>query len=97
MYVGYVKQIVDLYSDPEATVNSYASLIRDSVKNDPRSFFTYDVFESNISKSANGLQVSENNNGWNFNNGDNNGWNFNNGDNGGWNMWGGDNGGWNMI
>ena len=96
MYVGYVKQIVDLYSDPEATVNSYASLIRDSVKNDPRSFFTYDVFESNISKSANGLQVSENNNGWNFNNGDNNGWNFNNGDNGGWNMWGGDNGGWNM-
>lgn len=97
MYVGYVKQIVDLYSDPEATVNSYASLIRDSVKNDPRSFFTYDVFESNISKSANGLQVSDNNNGWNFNNGDNNnGWNFNNGDNNGWNMWGGDNGGWNM-
>ncbi|MGB4092798.1 MAG: carbohydrate-binding domain-containing protein [Ruminococcus flavefaciens] len=98
MYVGYVKQIVNLYSDPEATVNGYASLIRDSVKNDPRSFFTYDVFESNISKSANGLQVSSGgNNGWNFNNGGDNGWNFNNGgDNGGWNMWGGDNGGWNM-
>jgi hypothetical protein len=91
MYVGYVKQIVDLYSDPQAAVDGYASLIRDHVKNDPRAFFGFDVFESNTTKSANGLQVSDNgnNNGWNFNwnnNGDNNnndnGFNWNpNGDN----------------
>ena len=91
MYVGYVKQIVDLYSDPQAAVDGYASLIRDHVKNDPRAFFGFDVFESNTTRSANGLQVSDNgnNNGWNFNwnnNGDNNnndnGFNWNpNGDN----------------
>lgn len=61
MYVGYVKQIVTLYSDPEQFVNEYASLIRDHVKADPNSFFTGDQFESNIAKSPNGLQVSSGN------------------------------------
>lgn len=59
MYYGYVKQIVELYKDPETTVNGLASLIRDHVKADPRFFFTYDNFESNIAKSPNGLQVSQ--------------------------------------
>jgi len=59
MYNSYVKEIVSLYSDPEQTVNGLASLIRDHVKADPRFFFTYDQFESNISKSPNGLQVSQ--------------------------------------
>ena len=57
MYTDYVKKIVNMYSNPEQVVNGYASLIRDHVKADPNSFFTPDKFESNISKSANGLQV----------------------------------------
>jgi hypothetical protein len=56
MYYGYVKQIVNYYSDPEKTVKSHASLISDHVKADPRFFFTYDQYEKNIAKSANGLQ-----------------------------------------
>ena len=59
-YVKYVKQIVSMYSDPEAVVNSYAKVIRDDAKADPHSFFTPDQFESNIAKSAAGLQVSAN-------------------------------------
>lgn len=59
MYIGYVKQITALYADPEQTVNAYAELIRSHVKADPHSFFTGDQFETNISKSPNGLQVSE--------------------------------------
>ncbi|MCR5110136.1 MAG: carbohydrate-binding domain-containing protein [Ruminococcus sp.] len=82
MYVGYVKQIVDLYSDPQSAVDGYAALIKDAVRNDPRAFFGYDVFETNTTKSANGLQVNENGgnnqNPWNFNNGDNNNWDWNN-------------------
>ena len=62
MYVGYVKQIVNMYSDPESAVNGFAGLIRSHVKADPRFFFTADQFESNIAKSTNGLQVSGGNN-----------------------------------
>ena len=57
MYYDYVKQIVNYYSDPVKTINSHASLIRDHVKADPRFFFTFDQFETNIAKSAGGLQV----------------------------------------
>lgn len=86
MYVGYVKQIVDMYSNPETAINNYASIIRSHVKADPRFFFTADQFETNISKSATGLQVNTNTNtGWNWNNNNNNnnpGWNWNNQNNG---------------
>ncbi|MCR4862334.1 MAG: carbohydrate-binding domain-containing protein [Ruminococcus sp.] len=61
MYIGYVKEITKMYQDPERVVNSYASLIRDHVKADPRSFFTADQFESNIARSPQGLQVGGNN------------------------------------
>ena len=60
LYDGYVKQIVNMYSDPEKTVNGFATLIRSHVKADPRFFFTADQFESNIAKSPNGLQVNNN-------------------------------------
>lgn len=59
MYVGYVKQIVNMYSNPEQAVAGYASLIRDHVKADPNSFFTFDKFEFNLTKSANGLQTNQ--------------------------------------
>lgn len=64
MYIGYVKDIVKKYSDPEKDINKYAGLIRSHVKADPRSFFTADQFESNIAKSPGGLQVSNNSNPW---------------------------------
>jgi len=87
MYVGYVKQIVNMYSQPEQAVDGIATLIRSHVKADPRFFFTGDQFETNIAKSANGLQVSGGNGGWNM-------WGNTGGDqNGGWNMWGGNNDG----
>ncbi|MBQ8922415.1 MAG: carbohydrate-binding domain-containing protein [Oscillospiraceae bacterium] len=57
MYEGYVKQIVAMYQDPERAVAPIASLIRPHVQADPRFFFTADQFESNIARSANGLQV----------------------------------------
>lgn len=56
-YIGFVKEITSMYSNPEQRVNEYAELIRSHVKADPRSFFTADQFETNISKSANGLQT----------------------------------------
>ncbi|MBR5361843.1 MAG: carbohydrate-binding domain-containing protein [Oscillospiraceae bacterium] len=67
MYDSYVMQIVNYYSDPEKTVNGFATLIRSHVKADPRFLFTADKFESNIAKSPNGLQVSQNPGGmWNM-------------------------------
>ena len=57
LYNGYVNQIMRFYSDPEKTVNGFASLIRSHVQADPRGLFTADQFESNIAKSPNGLQV----------------------------------------
>lgn len=98
MYVGYVKEIVDMYSNPETAINHYASIIRSHVKADPRFFFTAEQFESNIAKSANGLQVNTgngNNWGWNMNNNNNNnnnqnnnwGWDQNNNNNNNNNAW----------
>ncbi|MBR5372438.1 MAG: carbohydrate-binding domain-containing protein [Oscillospiraceae bacterium] len=58
MYIGYVKTIVSMYENPEKVVNAYADLIRSHAKADPRSFFTSDKFDTNISKSATGLQVN---------------------------------------
>ena len=58
LYNDYVKQIVRFYSDPEKTVNGFASLIRSHVQADPRGLFTADQFEKNIAKSPNGLQIS---------------------------------------
>lgn len=70
-YNSYVKQIVKMYSDPEAAVAPIASLIRSHVKADPRFFFTADQFESNIAKSAEGLQTGNGGGfGWGF------GWGF---------------------
>ena len=63
LYVGYVKKITALYADPEKAVKGYADLIRSHAKADPHSFFTGDQFDSNTSKSANGLQVNNGNNG----------------------------------
>ncbi len=56
-YNSYVRQIVQLYRDPEATVNGFASLIRSHVLADPRYFFNPETFESNIARSPDGLQV----------------------------------------
>jgi len=58
MYMDYVKQILNLYQNPENTVTDIASVIRPYVKADPRAFFTADQFEKNISKSAEGLVVT---------------------------------------
>ena len=60
MYVGYVKQIASMYSDPKKTVNQKASLIRDHIKADPRYLFSAEQFEKNISETPGGLQVSDN-------------------------------------
>ena len=95
MYVGYVKEIVDMYSQPEQATAEIASLIRDHVKADPRFFFTADQFETNIAKSANGLQVSNNGGGmWGgmggFGGG---GFDWGGGNNGGGFDWGGGNNG----
>ena len=70
MYVGYVKDILNLYSNPEQYISNYAKNIRSHVQADPRFEFTLDQFDSNTSKSANGLQTSGNGGqqqgGWNF-------------------------------
>lgn len=111
MYVGYVKDIMNLYSDPEKYVSNYADKIRSHVQADPLAGFTVEQFNKCTSKSAQGLQVNDNGqngqNGWNWNNDQNgqngqNGWNWNNDQNGqngqnGWNWNNGQNGqnGWN--
>lgn len=90
-YVGYVREIVEMYSDPQPVVDGIASTIRSHVKADPRFFFTADQFESNIVKSANGLQVQGGNNGGGMWGGNFGGGNWG-GDFGGGN-WGGNFGG----
>ena len=95
-YIGYVREILSMYSNPQDSVDNIADTIRSHVKADPRFFFTADQFETNIVKSANGLQVS-NNNGGGMNWGGGNWGNFGGGGNwgGGGNfdfgggMWGG--------
>ncbi|WP_028516735.1 carbohydrate-binding domain-containing protein [Ruminococcus flavefaciens] len=99
MYVEIVNEVMDYYSDPEAYVAEYAKKIRSHVQADPRGSFTVEDFDVNTSKSAEGLQYSEEDaaGGWgnwgNFGNGDANG------ENGGWAGFGngdanGENGGW---
>ena len=69
LYVGYVKDILNLYSNPEQYISNYAKNIRSHVQADPRFEFTLDQFDSNTSKSAGGLQTSGNGGqqqGWNF-------------------------------
>ncbi|MCR4794898.1 MAG: carbohydrate-binding domain-containing protein [Ruminococcus sp.] len=84
MYVGYVKDILNYYSDPEAYVSKYADMIRPHVQADPLSAFTVDQFNANTTKSANGIQVNTNtqqgNNQWNQQQG-NNQWNQQQGNN----------------
>ncbi|WP_297957001.1 carbohydrate-binding domain-containing protein [uncultured Ruminococcus sp.] len=58
MYVGYVKEILNYYSNPEQYVSEYASMIRPHVQADPLFFFNVDQFDSTTKKSANGLQTS---------------------------------------
>ena len=95
LYVGYVKTILNYYSDPEQYIGNYAKNIRSHVQADPRFEFTLDQFDANTSKSANGLQTSSNGGqqNWNFGGDQQNGgqqnWNFG-GDqqNGGWNFGG---------
>lgn len=57
MYVGYVKEILNKFSNPEQYTSEYVSLIRPHVQADPLYFFTLDQFDSTTKKSANGLQV----------------------------------------
>lgn len=70
LYNGYVRQITEMYSDPEAAVAPIAALIRSHVQADPRFFFSADQFESNIARSEAGLQVSGGGFGFGF------GWGF---------------------
>ncbi len=58
-YIGYVKQIANYFKDPEARVNKIDKVIGSHIKADPRYLFTYDEYVSGISKSAEGLQVSD--------------------------------------
>ena len=62
-YIGYVKQIADFYKDPESYIKNIDSLIGSHIKSDPRYLFSYDQYVKNISRSAEGLQVSGNS-GW---------------------------------
>ena len=78
MYVDIVNEVMDYYSDPESYVADYAKKIRSHVAADPRASFTIDEFDVNTSKSAEGLQYSEEDTGmswgnWNGNGGDANG------------------------
>ena len=59
MYVEIVKDVIDYYSDPEQYVSDYSKKIRSHVAADPRFEFTIDDFDVNTSKSAEGLQYSE--------------------------------------
>ena len=82
MYVGYVNDIMKLYSDPEKYVSNYADMIRPHVQADPLSAYTVDQFNKATSRSANGLQNNNNNNNnqWNQQQG-NNQWNQQQGNN----------------
>ena len=93
MYVDIVKDILNYYSDPEQYVFNYAKKIRSHVAADPRSSFTVDDFDINTSKSAEGLQYSEDggNAGWNMGGdwGGQQGWNMGGQQQGGQQNWNG--------
>ncbi len=94
MYVGYVKEILNLYSNPEQYISNYAKNIRSHVQADPRFEFTIDQFDSNTSRSANGLQTSgggQQQGGWNMGGQQQGGWNM-----GGQQQGGQQQGGWDM-
>ena len=99
MYVEIVNDILNYYSDPEKYVADYAKKIRSHVAADPRFEFTIEDFDVNTSRSAEGLQYSEEDAsaGWgNWNGGDGAWQGFGNGENGdAWQGFGnGENGGW---
>ena len=101
MYVDIVNDILNYYSDPEAYVSAYAKKIRSHVIADPRASFTIEEFDVNTSKSAEGLQYSEEDTGMSWGNwqgaGDGNfpAFGDGNGDaNGAWQGFGDGNGGW---
>ena len=101
MYVDIVNDILNYYSDPEAYVADYAKKIRSHVAADPRAAFTVEEFDLNTSKSAEGLQYSEEDTGMSWGNwqgaGDGNlpAFGDGNGDaNGAWQGFGDGNGGW---
>lgn len=54
-YIGYVKQITNLFRDPESYVKNYVNLIGSHVQADPRNASTYQSFQTNTTKSAGGL------------------------------------------
>ena len=90
MYVGYVKDILNFYSDPESFVSQIATMIRPHIQADPLFFFKVEDFDATTKKTDAGLQVSGNGNGngnmWGFgnngnNNNNNNQWNWDNGNN----------------
>ena len=68
MYVDIVNDILNYYSDPEAYVSAYAKKIRSHVIADPRASFTIEEFDVNTSKSAEGLQYSEEDTGMSWGN-----------------------------
>ncbi len=97
MYVDIVNDILDYYSDPEQYVANYAKKIRPHVQADPRASFTVEDFDINTSKSAEGLQYSEEDPGNAWGNWGGFGGGDANGENGGWAGFGGangENGGW---
>ncbi|MBR4626440.1 MAG: carbohydrate-binding domain-containing protein [Ruminococcus sp.] len=61
MYIGYVNEIMSLYSDPERYVADYADRIRSHVQSDPLAGFTLDDFNKSTSRSAEGLQFGNGN------------------------------------
>ncbi len=93
-YTSYVKQIAEMYSDPENTVKKIDSLIGSHVKTDPRYLFTAEQYAKNIAKSPEGLQADESKGDGSFGGGFGNwGGGFGGGNFGGW---GGGNGGGNF-
>jgi hypothetical protein len=57
IYLGYVEQIVDYYSDIETKIASKVASIRDYVANDPTAFYTVEEFDSNVTSSEEGVVV----------------------------------------
>ena len=98
MYVEIVKDVIEYYSDPEQYVADYAKKIRSHVEADPRFEFTIEDFDTNTSKSEEGLQYSEEDTGNAWGNWGGFGGGDANGENGagGWAGFGGGdaNGGW---
>ncbi|MBO4422326.1 MAG: CotH kinase family protein [Clostridia bacterium] len=54
-YIGYVNDLCAYFSDIEGMVNWISDKISEHVKNDPTSFYTYEQYQQNISKSDSNL------------------------------------------